>query len=41
MTALVANLPIKRTMSGQIKLKEPKNPLEENSQETEGTDQNS
>ncbi len=41
MTALVANLPIKRTMSGQIKLKEPMNPLEENSQETEGTDQNS
>ena len=41
MTALVANLPIKRTMSGQIKLKEPKNPLEENSQETEVTDQNS
>ena len=41
MTALVANLPIKRTMSGQIKLKEPNNPLEENPQETEGTDQNS
>ena len=41
MTALVANLPIKRTMSGQIKLKEPKDPLEEDSQETEGTDQNS
>ena len=41
MTALVANLPIKRTMSGQIKLKELKNPLEENSQETEDTDQNS
>ena len=41
MTALVANLPIKRTMSGQIKLKEPKDPLEENSQDKEGTDQNS
>ncbi len=41
MTALVANLPIKRTISGQIKLKEPKNPLEENSQDNEGTDQNS
>ena len=41
MTALVANLPIKRTMTGQIKLKEPNNSLEENSQETEGTDQNS
>ena len=41
MTALVANLPIKRTMSGQIKLKEPKDPLKENSQETEVTDQNS
>ena len=41
MTALVANLPIKRTMSGQIKLKEPNNQLEENPQETEGTDQNS
>jgi len=41
MTALVANLPIKRTMSGQIKLKEPNKPLEANPQETEGTDQNS
>ena len=41
MTALVANLPIKRTISGQIKLKEPKVQLEENSQETEGTDQKS
>ena len=41
MTALVANLPIKRTMSGQIKLKEHKKPLEENPRETEGTDQNS
>ena len=42
MTALVANLPIKRTMSGQIKLKKDlKNQSEENSQETEGTDQDS
>ena len=41
MTALVANLPIKRTMTGQIKLKEPKNQSEENSQGTKGTDQNS
>ena len=41
MTALVANLPIKRTMNGQIKLKEPENQLEENTQETEGSEQNS
>ena len=41
MTALVANLPIKRTMNGQIKLKEPKNQTEENYQETEVIDQNS
>ena len=41
MTALVANLPIKRTMTGQIKLKEHKNQSEENSPKTEGTDQNS
>jgi cell division topological specificity factor len=41
MTALVANLPIKRTMTGQIKLKEPESQPEENPQETEGTDQNS
>ena len=38
MTALVANLPIKRTMTGQIKLKETINQAEENSQETEETD---
>ena len=38
MTALVANLPIKRTMTGQIKLKETKNQSEENFQETEETD---
>ncbi len=30
MTALVANLPIKRTMTGQIKLKETMNQSEEN-----------
>ena len=41
MTALVANLPIKRTMSGQIKLKELKDDPEKNPQETEGSDQNS
>ena len=41
MTALVANLPIKRTMTGQIKLKETKNQAEGDSQETEGTDTNS
>jgi cell division topological specificity factor len=41
MTALVANLPIKRTMTGQIQLKEPKNQSEEGSPETEGTDQKS
>ena len=38
MTALVANLPIKRTMTGQIQLKEPKNESEEKSEETEGID---
>ena len=38
MTALVANLPIKRTMTGQIQLKEPKNQSEVDSPETEGTD---
>ena len=38
MTALVANLPIKRTMTGQIQLKDPKNQSEVNSPETEGTD---
>ena len=41
MTALVANLPIKRTMTGQIQLKEQKDQSEKNSQESEGTDQNS
>ena len=41
MTALVANLPIKRTMTGQIKLKEPQTQQEENSQENVATDQNS
>ena len=38
MTALVANLPIKRTMTGQIKLKETMNQSEEISQETEDTE---
>ena len=41
MTALVANLPIKRTMTGQLQLKEPKNHSEVDSPETEGTDQKS
>ena len=41
MTALVANLPIKRTLNGQIKLIETTNQPEENIQETEGEDQNS
>ncbi len=41
MTALVANLPIKRTMTGQIQLKDPKNQSEVDSPETEGTDQKS
>ncbi len=41
MTALVANLPIKRTLNGQIKLKENTEKSEENSQATEITDQNS
>ena len=35
MTALVANLPIKRTINGQLKLKESSNKLEGNSPETE------
>ena len=39
MTALVANLPIKRTLNGQIKLIEPSNQPEENSQEAEKSDQ--
>ena len=41
MTALVANLPIKRTMTGQIQLKEPKNQSEVKSLETEGSDEKS
>ena len=41
MTALVANLPIKRTMTGQIQLKEPKNQSEVDSPETEGKEQKS
>ena len=35
MTALVANLPIKRTLNGQIKLIEPSNQAKENSQEAD------
>ena len=41
MTALVANLPIKRTLNGQIKLIEATKKSEENSQESESADQNS
>ena len=41
MTALVANLPIKRTLNGQLKLKETSNQPEENAQGTEGSDSNS
>ena len=38
MTALVANLPIKRTLNGQIKLSEPSNTPEKNSQDLENSD---
>ena len=41
MTALVANLPIKRTLNGQIKLIESPNQAKENSQEVDETNQNS
>ena len=41
MTALVANLPIKRTLNGQIKLIETSNKSEEKPQTTESKDQNS
>ena len=41
MTALVANLPIKRTLNGQIKLIESPTPKESNAQETENITQNS
>ena len=41
MTALVANLPIKRTLNGQIKLKEQSNQSEVTSQESKLTDENS
>ena len=41
MTALVANLPIKRTLSGQIKLIEPQNQTKEDSQEVDDTNQSS
>ena len=40
MTALVANLPIKRTLNGQIKLIEPLSQAEENPKETDIADQN-
>ena len=40
MTALVANLPIKKTLNGQIKLKESSDQVKENSEETENTDKN-
>ena len=41
MTALVANLPIKRTLNGKIKLIEPTNQTEGNSEHIEKEDQNS
>ena len=41
MTALVANLPIKRTLNGQIKLKENTNQAQEISQDTQRTQENS
>ena len=41
MTALVANLPIKRTLNGQIKLIETANQPRESSQQEENTDQSS
>ena len=41
MTALVANLPIKRTMTGQIQLKEPMNQSEVDSSKPEESDQKS
>ena len=40
MTAIVANLPIKRTLNGQIKIIEPTNKPEENSQGIESKDPN-
>ena len=40
MTALVANLPIKRTLNGQIKLIDKVNQVEESSQGIETKDQN-
>ena len=41
MTALVANLPIKRTLNGQIKLIEPPKQSEESPLETESKEENS
>ena len=40
MTALVANLPIKRTLNGQIKLIETPEQSKEDSKSTENTEQN-
>ncbi len=40
MTALVANLPIKRTLNGQIKIIDPKNKSTENLQDEQTEDQN-
>ena len=39
MTALVANLPIKRTLNGKIKMIEKTDPPQENSDEAKGTEQ--
>ncbi len=41
MTALVANLPIKRTLNGEIKLIDPSNPPKEVSQGKENEESNS
>ena len=40
MTALVANLPIKRTLNGQIKLSSPSNDLDEKPKELENAENN-
>ena len=39
MTALVANLPIKRTLNGQIKLIDTPSPSQENMQDSENSEQ--
>tara|TARA_Y100001968_G_C18864062_1_gene483998 strand:- start:173 stop:514 length:342 start_codon:yes stop_codon:yes gene_type:complete len=41
MTALVANLPIKRTLTGQIKLKDNENQSDGSTQKTNSNEQNS